>query len=69
MKVIFKESLVNVFHGGYEELCGVVWVNEDFVTNGNGFDLGVRVVSDDVSLDPLECKGRRFGCCEELLVR
>lgn len=49
---MFLECSVDVFHGGYEELCGVAGIHEDFVTNCNGFDLGVRVVSYDVSFDP-----------------
>lgn len=35
-----------------EEFGGVVWIDEDFVANGDGFDLGFGEVREDVGLDP-----------------
>ena len=68
MKFKLNQSFVDILHGGYKEHGRVVGVHEDFVTNGNGFDFSVRIVSGDVSLDPRVCKGSAFGCSEELLV-
>lgn len=63
------ESCVDVFHGGDEELGGVVGVDEDLVADRNGFDLSVGVVSDDVSLDPVGGEGLGLGDGGKELVR
>ena len=52
---------MDIFHGWNEKLGGVVWVNENFIVNGNGFDLSGRVVDDDVFLNPSLSKGKVFG--------
>jgi len=43
---------VNVLHGGYEELCHVVWVHKHFVFDSYGFNLYGGVVAGDVGLVP-----------------
>ncbi|KAM0965655.1 hypothetical protein ACFX13_021921 [Malus domestica] len=48
-----------------EELGGVVGVNEDLDADADSFDLGVGVVSNDVSLDPVGSKRLRLGGGEE----
>ena len=43
---------MNVLHGGYEELCHVVWVHKHFVFDSYGFNLYGGVVAGDVGLVP-----------------
>jgi hypothetical protein len=61
MEVKLDQGLMDISHGWNEKLGGVVWVNENFIANGNGFDLRGRVVSDDVFLNPSSGKVRVFG--------
>lgn len=68
VEVVLFEGSVDVFDGGYEEVGCVIGVYEDFISDGNGFDLGFGVVVGDVGLDPLV--GERLVVCgggEELV--
>lgn len=53
IQIEFDERSVDVFHGGYEVVRGVVWVDEDFVSDSNGFDLCRGVEFGDFGLDPI----------------
>lgn len=69
MEIELNESFVDVFHGGDEGRSEVMGcVDEDFVSDGDGFDLGVGEVGGDVSLDPGGGVGGGFGYVRELLV-
>lgn len=48
---------MDILHGRDEELRDVIGVNEDFVTDGNGFDFRGRVELGDVGLNPLIGEG------------
>lgn len=68
MEVVFDEGLVNVLHGRNEKRRRVMWVDEDLVPDGNGFDFRRRIVGGDILFDPSvgECEAFRGG--EEELV-
>jgi hypothetical protein len=38
VEIVDFESFVNVSHGGNEVFGGVVWIDEDFVADCDGFD-------------------------------
>lgn len=65
---MLDESRLEVVNGGDEEFGSVVWVGEDFVADGDGFDLGLRVVLGDVGLDPFVGEGGVVGGGGEELV-
>lgn len=68
VEVVLDEGLVNVLHGRNKKRRRVVGVDEDFVSDGNGFDFSGRVVGGDVLLDPGVGEGEAFGGGEEELV-
>ncbi|TQD97840.1 hypothetical protein C1H46_016535 [Malus baccata] len=56
----------------YNQICfgpqGHSPTGQDLIINANSFDMGVRVVSDDVSLDPVDSERLRLGDGGEVLV-